>query len=110
MLLSHGNFFYLILELNFCVGGKPMMHLNAVYVGSSLGFGTEPDTIMGIYLPSTGCSTGVQLAFVEIVSSLPERGPKTKKGPSGTALLKTAHPLDPCTFRHKGSLYLSVSQ
>jgi len=35
---------------------------------------------------------------------------KKKKGPSGTALLKTAHPLDPCTLKHKGSLYLPVSQ
>lgn len=63
-----------------------------------------------MYLQFTGCSSGVQLAFVGMMSRLPDKAPKTKKGPSGTALLKTAHPLDPCTFKHKGSLYLPVSQ
>lgn len=110
MQCMHALKMYLLLETTSNTGGMSMIPLNAAYIGSSLGFGIEPDTIMGIYLPSTGCSTGVQLAFVEIVSSLPERAPKTKKGPSGTAVLKTAHPLDPCTFTHKGSLYLSVSQ
>ncbi|XDV52662.1 hypothetical protein PO909_021364 [Leuciscus waleckii] len=41
-----------------------------------------------------------------MVSKIPDKAPKTKTGPSGTALLKMAHPLDPCTFKHKGSLYL----
>ncbi|ROL55412.1 hypothetical protein DPX16_20788 [Anabarilius grahami] len=59
------------------------------------------------YLHSFWCSKGVQLEFVGMVSKLPDKAPKTKS-PSGTARLKTAHPLDPCTFKHKGSLYLPI--